>query len=75
MSNVNHPAHYNKGKIEVIDIMESVIVSMDLTPREILCTATALKYLCRWKNKGGKEDLEKAVWYIERMVKDDSAEV
>ena len=27
--------------------------------------ATAIKYLCRWKDKGGVEDLDKAIHFIE----------
>lgn len=30
--------------------------------------ATAIKYLCRWKNKGGVEDLEKAKHYIDLLI-------
>lgn len=29
--------------------------------------ATAIKYLCRWRNKGGVEDLDKAIHYIELL--------
>ena len=30
--------------------------------------ATALKYLSRWRHKGGVEDLEKAVWFLQRLI-------
>lgn len=33
-----------------------------------LCTANAIKYLWRWKLKNGEEDLQKAVWYINRLI-------
>jgi hypothetical protein len=36
---------------------------------EIMCTDYAIKYLRRWKRKNGVEDLKKAVWYIERLIK------
>lgn len=29
----------------------------------------AFKYLYRWRNKNGKEDLNKAIWYISEMIK------
>jgi len=29
--------------------------------------ATAIKYLCRWRDKGGMEDLDKAIHYIELL--------
>jgi hypothetical protein len=28
----------------------------------------AIKYLCRWRNKGGIEDLRKAKHYIEMLI-------
>lgn len=35
---------------------------------EAFCTANAIKYLWRWKVKNGVEDLEKAKWYIDRLI-------
>lgn len=32
------------------------------------CEANAIKYLCRWRNKGGIADLEKAKHYIELLI-------
>lgn len=64
--NVNHPAHYASGKIECIDALEAA--TQNLTGIEAVCTANAIKYLWRWKAKGGKQDLEKARWYINRML-------
>lgn len=34
------------------------------------CEGNAIKYLCRWRSKGGLEDLKKARTYIERLIKD-----
>lgn len=63
---VNHPPHYNKGKVECIDALEAA--TADLTGIEAVCTANAIKYLWRWKAKGGKEDLKKAQWYINKLM-------
>ena len=30
--------------------------------------ANVIKYISRWKNKNGVEDLNKAKWYIERLI-------
>jgi hypothetical protein len=68
MDNVNNPAHYNKGKYEVIDIIESIVNSMDLTPFQGVCLGNAIKYLARFKNKNGAEDLRKAKWYIDKLI-------
>ena len=63
---VNHPSHYTRGGIECIDALEAATTG--LTGIEAVCTANAIKYLWRWKSKGGKQDLEKARWYIDRMT-------
>lgn len=68
--NVNHPAHYTAGGIECIDALKAATV--DLTGIEAVCTANAIKYLWRWKNKNGVEDLKKAKWYIDRLIEERS---
>ncbi|MDD3040424.1 DUF3310 domain-containing protein [Bacteroides sp.] len=63
MSNVDHPGHYNTGKIEVIDFIED----QDLN----FSRGNALKYLCRAGKKNSSkevEDLQKAAWYINREI-------
>ena len=62
---VNHPSHYTQGKVECIDALEAATVG--LVGIEAVCTAAAMKYLWRWKSKGGLQDLEKATWYLERL--------
>lgn len=64
--NVNHPSHYTGGKVECIDALEAATV--DLQGIEAVCTANAIKYLWRWKKKNGAEDLEKARWYIDKLI-------
>lgn len=64
--NVNHPSHYTGGKVECIDALEAATV--DLQGIEAVCTANAIKYLWRWKKKNGVEDLEKARWYINKLI-------
>ena len=60
---VNHPDHYNQGKIEVIDYIE------DLGMGDDFCAVNAIKYISRYKYKGKPlEDLKKAKWYIERLI-------
>nr|DAR59854.1 MAG TPA: nucelotide kinase [Caudoviricetes sp.] len=63
---VNRPAHYNKGRVECIDAIEAA--TSDLNGIEAVCTANAIKYLWRWKQKNGTEDLKKARWYIEHLL-------
>lgn len=64
--NVNHPDHYTAGKVECIDAIESATVG--LTGILAVCTGNAIKYLWRWRRKGGTEDLKKAKFYIDHMI-------
>ena len=60
---VNHPSHYTDGKIEVIDFIEEKQLNFH--------RGNAIKYIARAgkKNKETEiEDLEKAVWYINREI-------
>ena len=63
--NVDHPAHYNQGGVECIDALKAATVGLEGI--QAFCTANAIKYLWRWKSKGGAEDLDKAIWYIQRL--------
>lgn len=64
---VNHPSHYqSKNGLEAIDVIEAF--TSDLEGIEAVDTANAIKYLLRWKNKNGIEDLKKAIWYIEHLI-------
>lgn len=67
IKNVDHPNHYNQGGIECIEALEAA--TQGLSGSDAVCTSNAIKYLWRWKYKNGVEDLEKAVWYIERLIK------
>lgn len=70
LSKVDHPSHYNTGDIECIDAIEEAVKGLD--GDEAFATGNAIKYLWRWKRKGGKEDLKKAIWYIERIINNPS---
>ena len=64
---VNHPAHYQSEKgIEVIDVMEAF--TERLSGIEAVDTSMVIKYICRWKQKGGLEDLQKAEWYLTHLI-------
>ena len=65
---VNHPAHYTQSGIECIDALKAATVSK--TGIEAVCTANAIKYLWRYEEKNGIEDVKKARWYIDRLIKE-----
>ncbi|MBF7029687.1 DUF3310 domain-containing protein [Staphylococcus kloosii] len=62
--NVNHPAHYTQGKVEVIEFIEQV--TKDYNANVAYHIGNAIKYIARSPHKNGKEDIAKAKWYIER---------
>lgn len=64
---VEHPSHYiSETGMEVIDVIEAF--TFDLKGIEATDTGNAIKYICRWKNKNGIQDLEKAKWYIQHLI-------
>jgi len=64
-SNVNHPSHYNQGDIECIDAM---LASAGKEAVKNFCHLSIVKYLWRFEHKNGFEDLEKAKWYMEKLI-------
>jgi hypothetical protein len=67
-----NPDHYRQGHVECIDALAAATVN--LYGIEAICTANAIKYLWRWREKGGATDLGKAKWYIERLMREVVAE-
>lgn len=68
--NVNHPRHYASASngIECIDAIEAA--TERLLGLEAVCTGNVLKYIWRWKDKNGVEDLQKAKWYLEKLIEE-----
>lgn len=61
---VSHPTHYTYGNIEIIDFIEQV--TKDYKPELAFAIGNAIKYISRANRKNGKEDLDKARWYLNR---------
>lgn len=58
-----NPNHYNGT-----ECLEAIaIATAELKGEEAFCTGNAIKYLWRWKQKNGVQDLDKAIWYIQRL--------
>lgn len=62
---VNHPKHYETGKFECIDVMRETQGTSAIIDFSV---CNAFKYIYRWKNKNGLEDLKKAVWYLNKTI-------
>ena len=65
---VNHPQHYTQGGIECIDALKAATVGK--RGIEAVCVANVIKYLWRYEEKNGIEDVRKAKFYIERLLKE-----
>ena len=63
--NVNHPAHYTQGRFEVIDVIEDTLGTDSFKG---YCIGNVIKYVLRHEYKGGTEDLQKAQWYLNRLL-------
>ena len=67
IESVNHPKHYQSAQgIEVIDVIRAF--TTDMTGIEAFDTGNAIKYILRWRHKGGIDDLNKAKWYIDHLI-------
>ena len=64
--NVNHPSHYTQGKVECIDALESATIGK--SGIEAVCVANVIKYLWRYEEKNGLEDVKKAQFYLNRLL-------
>ncbi len=62
---VNSPPHYNMGGIECIDAIEA-----SMTPEAFkgYLKGNIQKYIWRYEAKKGVEDLEKAQWYLNKLI-------
>ena len=60
--NVNHPSHYCKGGLECIQV-----IKVQLTPEQYkgYLYGNVIKYMWRWPNKNGLEDVKKAAKYLD----------
>lgn len=58
---VNSPAHYNTGRVEVIEAIEDWGLGFH--------EGNVVKYVARAAHKGNRlQDLEKAAWYLARLI-------
>lgn len=67
IDNINHPTHYTQGEIETINIIKNNVRDFSS-----YLEGNVLKYLSRYRHKGGAEDLKKAQWYLKILVEEES---
>ena len=62
---INHPDRYAGGKFECIEVMADVFGKEAV---KHFCLLNAFKYIWRQEKKGGVEDVQKAVWYLNKYI-------
>ena len=62
---VQHPSHYTSGGIECIDAIRASMTTDGFCD---YCKGNILKYIWRWRDKGGVEDLRKASVYLDWLI-------
>ena len=65
---VNHPAHYTAGGVECIDAIKAAVPDF-----KSYCAGNVIKYVWRFTRKNGVEDLQKAEWYLHKLIEEESA--
>jgi len=62
---VNSPPHYTAGDIECIDAIRAALGPEGF---KAFCRGNAIKYNWRSSLKNGVEDIEKARWYMDKLI-------
>lgn len=66
---VNNPVHYQSMvkdlKIECIDAMRAAFGDEEVS---CFCICNAFKYVWRHQSKNGRQDIEKAIWYLNKYL-------
>jgi hypothetical protein len=63
---IDHPHHYNNSGIQCS--CGRPIECIDITSRMDFVIGNTMKYLWRYKDKNGLEDLRKAAWYLNYAI-------
>lgn len=67
---VNHPEHYTSGDIECLDAIKAALGEY----YKYYVQGNVLKYIWRFNHKNGLEDLKKARFYLDDLIKHDDPE-
>lgn len=65
--NVNHPNHYVKGGLECIKVIKAQLTKEQY---QGYLYGNVLKYMWRWQDKNGLEDLRKAEHYLKWLIEE-----
>ena len=68
-----NPTYYKKGKFECIDVLEELL--QGVSGATAFCLGNCIKYLWRFNQKNGIEDLKKARWYLDKLITNKDIEI
>ena len=68
-----NPQHYKNGEVECIEGIKSAVVGKDGFAGYL--AGNTLKYIWRYESKGGVQDLEKASWYLNKLIEHEKGKV
>lgn len=71
MNDKINPSHYQKGKMETIEIIQAMLTDEEF---EGYLKGNIIKYTARYKYKNGVEDLKKSEWYQGKLIEVNSSE-
>lgn len=66
---VNKPKHYRFGNFELIDVIDALLTDGGFSPIEAFYGMTILQYIVRAPKKNGIQDLLKAQYYLNRLIR------
>lgn len=61
-----NPNYYNMHGMEVFDVMEAFVGNLKGLDSFYWCNV--VKYILRWQNKNGVQDLKKAQEYLQKLI-------
>ena len=65
---VNHPPHYTQGEIECIEVIKYINDKLNMMGYEGYCLGNFIKYIWRCNFKNGWEDIDKAIFYLNELL-------
>lgn len=68
-----NPQHYKNGDVECIEGIRAAVVGKDGFAGYL--AGNTLKYIWRYESKGGVQDLEKASWYLNKLVQHEKGKI
>lgn len=67
-NNVDNPLHYQSCTEDGVDCITAMQSAFGKETTSAFCRLNAFKYLWRSTRKNGREDIKKALWYLNKYI-------